>query len=284
MIVNLFGQIGGGRARDSLVAGYSDSARSRLTYFAAALDAGEVRMGEKSPGSPATADGLETNEKVDDEEMRDDTERTAAAEAAAKEEAVKVAAEAAAREEETRLRAEAEVEARRRADDQARAARERIPRRMGALQVRGSPEDAEEIYWMLSEGEEPAEWGKVLYNDKTNQQSHRTKFRGWRMTNAVTVAFWAAEKDGWVRYGDACYRINALGGDRRVEQTTSHKQGATWSRATAPAWAPEQESFEWGPDGVRCTTGTPRATYAQAAGRDEAGADVAAVLEALKQS
>ena len=62
-------------------------------------------------------------------------------------------------------------------------------RRMGALQVRGSPEDAEEIDWMLSEGEEPAVWGKVLYNDKMNQQSHRTKFRGWLMTNAVTVSF-----------------------------------------------------------------------------------------------
>ena len=37
-----------------------------------------------------------------------------------------------------------------------------MPRRMGALQVRGSQDDAEEIYWMLSEGEEPAEWGNVL--------------------------------------------------------------------------------------------------------------------------
>ena len=138
-------------------------------------------MGEKSPGSPATADGLGPPGNLNDVRMRDSTERAAAADAAVEKEAIKAAAETAAREEEIRLRAEAEVEARRRADDQARAARERIPRRMGALQVRGSPEDAEEIYWMLSAGEEPAEWRKVLYNDKTrtNQQSHRTTLRGW---------------------------------------------------------------------------------------------------------
>ena len=136
---------------------------------------------------------------------------------------------------------------------------------------------------MLSGGEDPEEWRKVLYNDKTDQQSHRTEFRGWLTTNAVSVAFWAAVRNGWVQYGRACYRIDALGGDRRVEQTTSRKQGATWSRATAPAWAPEQNSFVWGPDGVRCTTGTPRETYAQAAGRREVRPEVAVVLEALMQ-
>ena len=78
-------------------------------------------------------------------------------------------------------------------------------RRMGALQVRGSKEDAVEICWMLSE--EPAEWRKVLYNDKTDQQSHRTEFCGWLMTNAVSVAFWAAEKNGWVSYGGACCEV-----------------------------------------------------------------------------
>ena len=175
------------------------------------------------------------------------------------------------------------MEARRRADDQARAARERIPRRMGALQVRGSKEDAEEIYWMLSEGEDPAAWRKVLYNDTTDQQSHRTEFRGWLATKAVSVAFWAAARNGWVRYGDACYRINALGGDRLVEQTTSQKQGATWSRPTTTAWAPDQESYVWGPDGVHCTTRTPRETYAQAASKGEPRVDVAAVLEAFRQ-
>ena len=39
VIANLFGQIGGGRASDYLVAGYSDSRRSRLSYFGSALDA-----------------------------------------------------------------------------------------------------------------------------------------------------------------------------------------------------------------------------------------------------
>ncbi len=51
---------------------------------------------------PETVDGLGTNGKLDDTAMRDGTERTAAADAAAKEEAIKVAAEAAAREEELR--------------------------------------------------------------------------------------------------------------------------------------------------------------------------------------
>ena len=67
-------------------------------------------------GKPETVDGLGTNEKVDDAEMRDGTERTAAADAAAKEEAIKVAAEAASREEELRQEGlRAEMEARRRA-------------------------------------------------------------------------------------------------------------------------------------------------------------------------
>ena len=39
----------------------------------------------------------------------------------------------------------------------------------------------------------------------------------------------------------------------------------------------------WGPDGVRCTTGTPRQTYAEAAGKGEPRVDVAAVLEAFRQ-
>ena len=50
-------------------------------------------MQGESPGKPETVDGLGTNGKVDDAEMRDGTERTAAADAAAKEEAIKVAAE-----------------------------------------------------------------------------------------------------------------------------------------------------------------------------------------------
>ena len=69
---------------------------------------------------------------------------------------MKVAAEAAAREEMRQERVRAEVEERRQAERQARAARERMPRRMGALQVRGSQDDAEEIYWMLSEGDSEA--------------------------------------------------------------------------------------------------------------------------------
>ena len=44
-------------------------------------------MPEESPGSPATADGLGTTGNLNDAEMRDGTERTAAADAAAKEEA-----------------------------------------------------------------------------------------------------------------------------------------------------------------------------------------------------
>jgi Tfp pilus assembly protein PilX len=191
----------------------------------------------------------------------------------------KLAAEGVARAEAAKRRVEEEQ--RKQAANDAENKTNTQTRRMGALQVRGSLEDAVEICWMLSE--EPAEWRKVLYNDKTDQQSHRTEFCGWLMTNAVSVAFWAAEKNGWVKYGRACYRIDAQGGGRRVEQATSHKQGDVWPRATAPAWAPTQDSFEWGPEGIHRTTGTPRATYAEAAGRREVRPDVAAVLEALMQ-
>ena len=193
-------------------------------------------------------------DKKDGAEAVSDAEKDAAAH--------KLAAEGVARAEAAKRLVEEEQ--RKQAAKDAENKTNKKTRRMGALQVRGSKEDAEEIYWMLSEGEDPAAWRKVLYNDTTDQQSHRTEFRGWLATKAVSVAFWAAARNGWVRYGDACYRINALGGDRLVEQTTSQKQGATWSRPTTTAWAPDQESYVWGPDGVRCTTGTPRPTYAQA--------------------
>ena len=39
----------------------------------------------------------------------------------------------------------------------------------------------------------------------------------------------------------------------------------------------------WGPDGVRCTTGTPRQTYAEATGGKKESVDVAGVLKAFKQ-
>jgi hypothetical protein len=117
-----------------------------------------------------------------------------------------------------------------------------MPRRMGALQVRGSRDDAEQIYWKLSEGEEPAEWGKVLYNDKTSMQSHRTKFRSWLVTAPVTEAFWAAVRNGWVQYGNAWYRINAIGGDRPFEHSTSHKQGAEAPWPPLPKQAAEDTS------------------------------------------
>ena len=116
-----------------------------------------------------------------------------------------------------------------------------MPRRMGALQVRGSQDDAEEIYWKLSGGDEPAEWGKVLYNDKTSMQSHRTKFRSWLVTASVTDAFWAAVRNGWVKYGNAWYRINAIGGDRLFEHSTS-QQGAEAHWPPLPKQAAEDTS------------------------------------------
>ena len=212
-------------------------------------------------------------DKKDGAEAVSDAEKDAAAH--------KLAAEGVARAEAAKRLVEEEQ--RKQAAKDAENKTNTLTRRMGALQVRGSPEDAEEIYWMLSGGEDPAAWRKVLYNDTTDQQSHRTEFRGWLATKAVSVAFWAAARNGWVRYGDACYRINALGGDRLVEQTTSQKQGATWSRPTTTAWAPDQESYVWGPNGIHCTTGTPRPTYAEATGGEKASVDVAGVLKAFQQ-
>ena len=212
-------------------------------------------------------------DKKDGAEAVSDAEKDAAAH--------KLAAEGVARAEAAKRLVEEEQ--RKQAAKDAENKTNKKTRRMGALQVRGSKEDAEEIYWMLSEGEDPAAWRKVLYNDTTDQQSHRTEFRGWLATKAVSVAFWAAARNGWVRYGDACYRINALGGDRLVEQTTSQKQGATWSRPTTTAWAPDQESYVWGPNGIHCTTGTPRRTYAQATGGGKESVDVAGVLKAFQQ-
>jgi hypothetical protein len=83
-------------------------------------------MGEESPGTPATADGLGATGNLIYSLMRESTERTAAADAAVEEEAIKAAAEAAAREEELRQAGlRAEVEEREQAEERARAERER---------------------------------------------------------------------------------------------------------------------------------------------------------------
>jgi hypothetical protein len=111
--------------------------------------AGEKKssMGEESPGTPATADGLGTTGNLNDAAMRDGTERTAAADAAVEEEAVKAAAEAAAREEEMRQeRLRAEMEARRQAEEHARAEREREPEWvLGAFMTFGTLKEAQQL-------------------------------------------------------------------------------------------------------------------------------------------
>ena len=248
-------------------------------------------MEEVSPGAPKNDGAAGTSGGLGDVDMNKDIAKMEAEVAAAEAEAMKVAAEVAAREEELRREASrAAIEARRQAEERARAERERMPRRMGALQVRGSQDDAEEIYWMLSEGEQPAEWGKVLYNDKTGMQSHRTTFRGWLVTNSVSVALWAAAQNGWVKCGRACYRINAAGGDRPVEQSTSYKQGAQ-------AWPPLPKQAAKDTSGLRPGT-TPagrkenertkglmqQEAWLKEARQQQSGAvDLQAVLLAFKQ-
>jgi hypothetical protein len=91
-------------------------------------------MEDGSPGFPETVDDLGTNDKLNDAEMSDGTERKAAADAAAKEEAIKAAAEAAAREEELRqARLRAAMEENERDEERARVERERA-----ATMVRGA--------------------------------------------------------------------------------------------------------------------------------------------------
>jgi hypothetical protein len=186
-------------------------------------------MLDPPPEEPEDDAGMTFADSVE-ETANDVSSRIEAAAAAAEKEAIKVAAEAAACEELRQGRVNAEVEERRQAERQAHAARERT-----------MPRHAEEINWKLSGGDGPAEWGKVLYNDKTSMQSHRTKFRSWLVTASVTDAFWAAVRNGWVKYGNAWYRIIAIGGDRLFEHSTS-KQGAEAHWPPLPKQAAEDTS------------------------------------------
>ena len=242
-------------------------------------------MGEKSPGSPATADGLGPPGNLNDVRMRDSTERTAAADAAAKEEAIKLAAEAAAREEEMRQEGlRREMEARRQAEERARAERERAQEwvlvslmTIGTLQEAQqlivevglvSPDRLSRLAWMEARAVGP---GRV---------SQRSWFFNVRKSDDVVAAMAAAARHAYVRTKDGkmwklCPAMR--GGSSRTGAAP------TWSRPTTTAWAPDQESYVWGPNGIHCTTGTPRRTYAEATGGEKESVDVAGVLKAFQQ-
>ncbi len=102
-------------------------------------------------GTPATADGLGTTGNLNDAVMRESTERTAAADAAVEEEAIKAAAEAAAREEELRQEGlRAEIEAKKRAEERARAERDWAPAMvLGAFMTIGTRQEAQQLIAQL---------------------------------------------------------------------------------------------------------------------------------------
>ena len=221
-------------------------------------------MPEESPGSPATADGLGTNGKLNDAEMRDGTERTAAADAAAKEEAIKVAAEAAAREEGMRQEGlRREMEARRQAEERARAERERAPKMVrGAFMTIGTLQAAKKLIVTLGLASEVTL--SVLQWMETREIVPGTKsLRSWFLEveeSKVVEAMAAAGRHAYLRTpAGEMWKFCPLTLRRRAP-TEIPRAAPTWSRATAPAWVPDQDSYVWGPDGVRCTTGTPRQT------------------------
>ena len=244
-------------------------------------------MQAESPGVPETVDGLGTNGDVNDAPMDDGTASTAAADAAAKEEAIKAAAEAAAREEESRQEGlRAEVEARRQAEERARAERERAPKMVrGAFMTIGTLQAAKKLIVTLGLASEVTL--SVLQWMETREIVPGTKSqRSWFLEveeSKVVEAMAAAGRHAYLRTpAGEMWKFCPLTLRRRAP-TEIPRAAPTWSRATAPAWVPDQDSYVWGPDGVRCTTGTPRQAYAEAAGKGEPRVDVAAVLEAFRQ-
>ena len=176
------------------------------------------------------------------------------------------------------------MEARRQAEERARAERERAQEwvlvslmTIGTLQEAQqlivevglvSPDRLSRLAWMEARAVGP---GRV---------SQRSWFFNVRKSDDVVAAMAAAARHAYVRTKDGkmwklCPAMR--GGSSRTGAAP------TWPRRTTPAWSPNKESFEWGPEGIRRTTGAQRETYAEAAGKGEPRVDVAAVLEAFRQ-
>ena len=245
-----------------------------------------VAMQDESPGTPATANGLGTTGNLNDARMRESTERTAAADAAVEEEATKAAAEAAAREEEMRQEGvRAEMEARRLTEEHARAERERATEWvLGSFMTFGTLQEAQQLIVELGLVS-PDRLSRLAWMDEREvgpgTRSQRSWFFNARKSEEVVAAMAAAARHAYVRTKEGKMRKFCPAARRKGVSSTG--AAPMWSRATAPAWAPKPATFPWGTQGNHWTQETPRAPNAHAAGRDEAGANVAAVLEAFKQ-
>jgi hypothetical protein len=243
-------------------------------------------MPDESPGTPATANGLGTTGNLNDARMRESTERTAAADAAVEEEATKAAAEAAAREEEMRQEGvRAAMEARRLTEEHARRERERATEWvLGSFMTFGTLQEAQQLIVELGLVS-PDRLSRLAWMDEREfgpgTRSQRSWFFNARKSEEVVAAMAAAACHAYVRTKEG--KMWKFCQAARRKGVSSPGAAPTWSRATAPAWAPKPATFPWGTQGNHWTQETPRAPNAHAAGRDEAGTNVAAVLEAFKQ-
>ena len=237
---------------------------------------------------PETVEDLGTNDKLNDAEMSDGTERKAAADAAAKEEAIKAAAEAAAREEELRqARLRAEMKENEREEERARAERERAPKMVrGAFMAIGTLPAVKKLIVKLGLVSEATLSG-LLWMEMREIVPGTKSQRSWFFEvdeSKVVEASAAAGRHAYIRTpAGEMWKFCPLTFRRRAP-TGIPRAASTWSRATAPARAPEPVLHNWHtPTGSMWPEGTQRPTYAQAARRDEAKDDVTTVLAAFKR-
>ena len=191
-------------------------------------------MGEESPGSPATADGLGTSGNLNDAAMRDGTEGTAAADAAAEKEATTAA------EEEARWAEPQPEEWREAAAGKRWRSRNAAPdgRVRVAIQAVGPWASVKELFRAIEQQQtRPIDWIFMNKRGSGLSSSYRTRLIDVDkppMIRQGELAYGAQHI--FVPHGDAKYRCDpsavGLRPPRRATQIGRHTEGrvgGTWA-------------------------------------------------------
>ena len=204
-------------------------------------------MGEESPGSPATADGLGTSGNLNDAAMRDGTEGTAAADAAAEKEATTAAEEEARwaepQPEEWR---EAAAGKRWRSRHAATDGRVRV-----AIQAVGPWASVKELFRAIEKQQtRPIAW---IFMSKRGKESptYRTRFIDVDKSPMIRQGELAYAQHTFVPHGDAKYRCDPVWdygqrGESRRSEDTQKAASAGHGPASSAQVPPEPELFKWG--------------------------------------
>jgi hypothetical protein len=206
-------------------------------------------MGEESPGSPATADGLGTSGNLNDAAMRDGTEGTAAADAAAEKEAT-TAAEEEARWAEPQPEEWREAAAGKRWRSRNAAADGRV---RVAIQAVGPWASVKELFRAIEKQQtRPIAW---IFMSKRGKESptYRTRFIDVDKSPMIRQGELAYAQHTFVPHGDAKYRCDPVWdygqrGESRRSEDTQKAASAGHGPASSAQVPPEPELFKWGSD------------------------------------